>query len=60
MPRDDVDDSKLVEDVHIPSKTDSIMKDISVGSNTLIIDEGHASYEGTSKIVDVMLSLVHP
>ena len=47
MPNDDVDDSKVIEDIHISSKTVSIMEDISVGSDTPIINEGHASYEGT-------------
>jgi len=48
---DDVDDSKVVKDVHISSKTTSIIDDISVDFNTLIIEEGHASYEGTSEVV---------
>jgi len=52
---DDVDDSKVVEDVHIPSKTASIIEDISVGFDTPIIDEGHASYEGTSEVVNVIV-----
>jgi len=30
---DDVDDSKVIEDVHVPSKTNNIIKDISVGSD---------------------------
>jgi len=42
---DDVDDSKVIEDVHVPSKITSIIEDVSVGSDTLIIDEYHASYE---------------
>jgi len=29
VPSNDVDDSKIIEDVHIPSNTASIMKDIS-------------------------------
>ena len=44
-----------VKDVHVPSKTTSIIKDISVGSDTPILDEGHASYEGTSEVVDVTI-----
>jgi len=50
VPSDDVDDSKVVENVHISSKTGSIIKDISVGFDTPIIDEGHAPYEGTSEV----------
>ena len=45
----DVDDSKVVDDVYISSKTATIMEDISVGFDTPIIDEGHASYKGTSE-----------
>ena len=52
---DDVDDSKVVEDVHIPSKTSNIIEDISVGSNTPILDEGHVSYKGTSEVVDAIV-----
>ena len=39
VPSDDVDDSKAIEDVHVPSKTASIIEDISVVSNTPIIDD---------------------
>jgi len=52
---DDVDDSNVVEDVHVPSKSASISEDISVGFDTQIIDEGHASYEGTSEVVDTLV-----
>ena len=31
---EDVDDSKVVENVHVPSKTTSIIENISVGSDT--------------------------
>ena len=51
MPSDEVDDSKVVENVHVPFKT-SRTKDISVGSDTSIIDDGHTSYEDTSEVVD--------
>ena len=43
VPNDDVDNSKVVEVVHVPSKTASIIEDISVISNTPIIDEVHMS-----------------
>jgi len=52
---DDVDDSKVADDVHVSSKTASIIKDISVDFNTPIIEEGHASYEDTSEIVDAII-----
>jgi len=51
---DDVDDSKVVVDVHNFSKT-SIIEDISVGFDTPILDVGHASYEGISEVVDVIV-----
>ena len=55
MPSEDVDDSKVVEDVHVPFKTPSIMKDISVGFDIPIIDGDYASYEGDSEVVDVKI-----
>ena len=51
MSNDDVD-SKVVEDVYVPSKTASIIEDISVGSDTPIIDEVHTSSDSTSGDVD--------
>ena len=48
----DVDDSKVVEDVHVPLKTASIIEDISVGSDMPIIDEIHVSSDGTSDDMD--------
>ena len=41
MPSDDVDDSKVVENVYVPSKTASIIEDTLVSFDTLIIDEVH-------------------
>ena len=55
---DDVDDSKVVEDVHVPSKTVSIIEDISVDSNTLIIDEVHMSSDSITN--DVSEIFEHP
>jgi len=34
LPSDDVDDSKVVEDVHIPSKITGIIEDVSIDSDT--------------------------
>jgi len=53
---DDVDDSKVVEDVHVPSKTTSIIEDISIGFDTPIFDEDHASYKGTSVVDEIVES----
>ena len=55
VPSDDVDDSKVVKDVHISFKTTSIIKDILVGSNKSIIEEGHASYESTREVVGAIV-----
>jgi len=52
VPSDDVDDTKVVEDVHVPSKTASIIEDISVGSDTLIIDEVDMPSDSTIDDVD--------
>ena len=41
MSSNDVDDSKVVEDVQVPPNTDSTIEDIAVGFDTPII-EGHA------------------
>jgi len=41
VPSDDVDDSKVVEDVHVPSKNVGIIENIAVGSDTPNIDEIH-------------------
>jgi len=49
---DDINDSKIVEDVHVPSKTANIFEDISVGSNTPIIDKINMSSDDTSDDVD--------
>ena len=44
----DVDDSKVVEDVNVSSKTTSIIKDISVDSDMPNFNDGHAFYKSTS------------
>jgi len=52
MPSDDTDDSKVIEDVHVPFKTASIIEDISVGSDTPITDEIHMPSNSTSDDVN--------
>jgi len=52
VPTNDVDDSKTVEDVYISFKIASITEDIATGSDTLIIDEIHTSFDSTSDDVD--------
>jgi len=48
---------RLIEDVLVPSETASIIEDISVRSDTPILNEGHASYEGTGEIVNVIVKV---
>ena len=52
MPTDDIDDSKVVDDVHVPSKTASIIEDIAVYSNKPIIDEIYMSSDSVSDDMD--------
>ena len=52
MPTDDVDDSKVIEEVHIPSKTLSIIEYTSVCTDTLVNDEIHMSSDSASNDVD--------
>ena len=56
----DVDDSKVIEDVQVPFKTTSITEDVSVGSDTPIIDEGHIFYENISEVVDAIVEFGTP
>ena len=60
MPSDDVINSKVVRDVHIPSKTTCVIKDTSVGSDTLIIDEVHMPPDSTSDDVNEIIELNTP
>ena len=55
MSSDDVDDSKVVENVYVPPKTASIIKDLSVGSGPSIFDEAHMSYDSTSNDVNELI-----
>jgi len=38
---DEVDVSRVIEEVHVPFNTVSIIEDIAVGADTLVIDEIH-------------------
>ena len=37
MPSEDADESKVIEDVQVPTKISSIIEDISVGSNIQLL-----------------------
>jgi len=52
---DDVDDSKVVEDVHVPPKTASIIEDLSVGFSTPIFDETYVSSDSSSDDVNELV-----
>ena len=53
MSIDDVDYSKVVEDVQVSPKTVSIIEDKAVGFDTLIINETHMSSDSASNDVNV-------
>ena len=55
MPSDDVDDSRVVGDIYIPSKIISVVDDTLVDFSTLILNEVHVSSESTSDIMDVLV-----
>jgi len=55
VPSDDIDDSKVVENIHIHSDISSVVKDPLANSDTPIIDESHVSSTGTSD-VDALLN----
>ena len=41
MSSDEIDVSRVIEEVHIPSNTVSIIENTAVGADTLVIDEIH-------------------
>ena len=49
---DEADDSKVVEDAQISSKTVNIIEDIAVDSDALIIDEIYMSFDSANDDVD--------
>ena len=57
MPSGDVDDSKVVENVHVPSNSASIIDYISVGSDTPIINEVNMSSDSTSDGVNEIVEV---
>ena len=52
MPNNDVDESKVVEDIHVPPKTASIIKDKTVDFSTPIFDEIHVASDSTGDDVN--------
>ena len=54
MSSDEVDVSKDIEEVHILSKTVSIIKDTAVGANKLVIDEIHMSDSASDDVNEIV------
>ena len=52
MPTDEVNDSKVVGNVQVPPKIVNIIEDITVDSDTPIIDEIHMSSDNANNDVD--------
>jgi len=49
---DDVDDSKVVENVYVPFEIISVIENTLVDSSPPILDEVHVFFEGISNVVD--------
>ena len=60
VPSNDVDDSKVVKDEHAPPKAASIIENISVSSETPIVDEVRMSSDSTSDDVNEIVEVNIP
>jgi len=57
---DEVDVSKVIEEVHVPFKTVSIIEDTTVGADTLVIDEIHMSNSASDDVNEIVeLTTLH-
>jgi len=54
MSSDEVDVSKVIEELHVPSKTVSIIEDTAVGADTLVIDEIHMSDSASDDVNEIV------
>ena len=54
MSSDEVDVSKVIEEVHVPSNTVSIIEDTTVGADTLVIDEIHMSNSDSDDMNEIV------
>ena len=60
MPSVDVDDSRVVEDVYVPSEITSVVDDTLIHFSTPILNEIHVSSESISDAVNVLVdSSIH-
>jgi len=57
---DDIDNSRMVEDAHIPSEFTSDVVDDLVKSSTLTLDETHVHEESISNIHDALVESSTP
>ena len=53
---DEVDVSKVIEEVHVPSNTVSMIEDTSVGADTLVINEIHMSDSANEDVNEIVES----
>ena len=54
MSSDEVDVSKVIEEVHVPSNTVSIIEGTTIGADTLIIDEIHMSNSASDDVNEIV------
>ena len=59
MPSDDVDNSRVVEDVYVPSEIISVVDNTLVDPSTLTLDEVYVSFEDTSDVDAIVESSTH-
>jgi len=55
VPIDDVDDSRVVEDIYIPFEITSVVEDTLVDFSTPILDKIHVSSMRTNDVVDILV-----
>ena len=53
---DEVDVSRVIEEVHVPFNTVSIIEDTTVGADTLVIDEIHMSDSASDDVNEIVES----
>jgi len=56
MSSDEVDVSKVIEEVHVPSNIVSIIEDTTVGADTLVINEIHMSDSASDDVNEIVES----
>ena len=59
LPSDDVDDSRVVEDVYVPFEIISVVDNTLVDPSTPTLDEVYISFEDTSDVDAMVESSTH-